>query len=99
LAKVTWTEPALADVGAIKNWIADTSPEIADAFSDRLIDSTVRLGSFPSSGRVVPEKNLDNIREVIFGRYRIIYAFSESEVEILTVIHGARILDPKDLPQ
>lgn len=47
---------------------------------------------FPLSGRVVPEINKQEIREVILGNYRIVYRFMVNEVEVLTVHHGAQLL-------
>jgi len=39
---------------------------------------------------MVPEYELDDIREVIEGRYRIIYLIESTQVQVLAVIHGAR---------
>jgi len=38
-----------------------------------------------------------NIREIVFGNYRIIYHVAEKHVEILSVFHGARVLKEDDL--
>jgi len=45
----------------------------------------------------VPEAEDPVIREVILGNYRIVYRTHKELVEILTVNHGARLLDPRDL--
>lgn len=37
------------------------------------------------------------IREILLGNYRIVYRISGEVVEILTVYHGARLLDPASL--
>jgi len=37
------------------------------------------------------------IREVILGNYRIVYRTKQEFVEILTIYHGARLLNPRDL--
>ena len=37
------------------------------------------------------------IREIILGDYRIVYRFKGELVEILTIFHGARLLDPSTL--
>lgn len=48
----------------------------------------------PYSGRKVPEINIDSVRELIFGNYRIIYfVASPSRIDILTVHHSAKRLD------
>lgn len=47
---------------------------------------------FPFAGRMVPEYELNEVREVIEGSYRIIYLIKEAEdqIEILAVIHSSR---------
>ena len=58
-----------------------------------VFDAVERLSTFPLSGRIVPECEDPAIREIIFGRYRIIYRVQGDLVELLTVHHGARLLN------
>jgi plasmid stabilization system protein ParE len=44
-------------------------------------------------GRVVPELGIQDLREILVGTYRVIYRVREDEVHVLTVHHGARLLD------
>jgi toxin ParE1/3/4 len=44
-------------------------------------------------GRVVPELGIETIREVILGNYRIIYRIQEDEVQVITIHHGAQLLN------
>ncbi len=41
-------------------------------------------------GRRVPEAEEENIREIIFQNYRIIYRLETEQVLILTILHAAR---------
>jgi plasmid stabilization system protein ParE len=50
----------------------------------------MRLADYPESGRVVPEVGSESLRELIIGRYRVIYRYRAPIVEIATVLHGAR---------
>lgn len=43
-------------------------------------------------GRVVPEINNRQFRELIYGNYRIIYRVERDQVSILTIRHGKQIL-------
>jgi toxin ParE1/3/4 len=92
LAAVTWTEPALDDLESICVHIAKDVPRAAEVLADGVFRATERLAEFPLSGRIVPEAQLVDIREIIFQSYRIIYRIREAEVQILTVVHGARLL-------
>ena len=93
MAQIKWTPQSLDDIDAIANFIARDSDYYARMFAIKIFDSVERLKSFPESGRIVPELNRKEIREVIFGSYRIIYRIRDKLVEILTVYHSARLLD------
>ncbi len=42
------------------------------------------------SGRVVPEFNMKQIREVFEGPYRIIYYIKPDQIDVIAVIHGSQ---------
>jgi plasmid stabilization system protein ParE len=74
-------------------FIARDSPQLAATFADRVLRAADRLASYPRLGRTVPELGIENIREVIVGSYRVIYRIGQDEVHLLTVHHGARLLN------
>ena len=90
--KVLWTEAALSQLEAIYNYIAQTSPEYALRMIDRITRRSIQIAEFPLSGRVVPEYEVNEIREVFEWPYRIIYLIeaAPSRVEVLAVILGSR---------
>jgi len=90
MAEVIWAPSALADVASIAEYIADDSTEMASLFVRRLIEATDRLQDFPLSGRMIPEIDHPDCREVIYGAYRIMYRLEKGEVWITGVVHGAR---------
>jgi len=51
------------------------------------------LAEFPKFGRKVPEFDDPNIREILYKHYRIIYLIKETQLEILSIIHGSRMLN------
>ena len=55
-------------------YLAQTSPDYAVRIIDRLTRRSIQIAQFPNSGRMVPEYDRNEIREVIEGKYRIIYA-------------------------
>ncbi len=65
--KVEWTDNALEQLWAIHEYIAQSSLEYAQRVVDRLTRRTQQIRNFPLSGRVVPEYNAPQIREVIEG--------------------------------
>jgi addiction module RelE/StbE family toxin len=92
---VIWVQSALNDLKKIKEYISRDSVHYANKFTDGAFDATERLAIFPKSGRVVPEYQNPNIREISHGSYRIIYEIVNDEVYIVAVVHGRRLL-PED---
>ena len=92
--KVLWTESALAHLQAIHDYVAQTSPEYALRIVDRLTTRSIQIATFPFSGRMVPEYELNEVREVIEGSYRIVYLIESGlqKIEVLAVIHGSQLL-------
>jgi len=93
MAQVRWTLQALDDLEAICLFIARDAPHVAAVIADRAFRATDRLVQHPRLGRIVPELGLETIREIILGNYRVIYRIREEEIQIVTVHHGARLLD------
>ena len=93
--KLEWTEPALSDLESIRDYIKKDSEYYANRFVERIIEAVESLEKFPEMGRRVPEAEEENIRELLFHNYRIIYRVETDSILILTVIHGARDLSRK----
>jgi addiction module RelE/StbE family toxin len=92
MAQINWTSQALQDLELIADFIGRDTSSFAQIIVDRVFESVERLEDFPRSGRIVPEINQENIREIIWGSYRIVYLLRQEEVFILTVFHGSRLL-------
>lgn len=93
--RVFWTDAALRQLEAIRDYFAQTSPEYAQRLVSRLVDRSERIAAFPRAGRMVPEYEIDEVRQVVEGSHRIIYLIKEDQIEVLALIHTAR----KGLPQ
>jgi plasmid stabilization system protein ParE len=93
MAEVKWTLQALDDLESICLFIGRDSPQAAAVFAQRAFRATDPLANVPRLGRVVPELEIESIREIILGNYRVIDRIADEQVQILTVHHGARLLD------
>ena len=87
--KVYWTNTAEGHLDAIFDYIAQNSKEYAKSMVDRITRRSQQIAEYPLSGRVVPEYDFNQIREVIEGSYRIIYHIKSDQIDVLAVIHGA----------
>ena len=93
MAEVRWSLTAASDLETIEDWIAQDSPLYAVAFIDRLVSAAEKLRQFPEAGRIVPEFARQDLREVIYRSYRVVYLLQAGEVTVLRVVHGARDLE------
>ncbi|MDO8283267.1 MAG: type II toxin-antitoxin system RelE/ParE family toxin [Thermodesulfovibrionia bacterium] len=87
--KVHWTDNAEGHLDAIHDYIARNSLEYAKIVVDKLTRRSQQISLFPLSGRVVPEFDIEQLREVIEESYRIIYYIKPDQIDVLAVIHGA----------
>lgn len=93
MVRIDWNEHALEDLKEIREYITrDSKNYYANLFVKKIYDAVQKLKDFPEIGRIVPEINNSSIREIIFQNYRIIYRTMIEYVEILTIIHGSRLL-------
>ncbi len=98
--RIEWSRRARNDIRDLKAYIAKDSPYYAKRFTERVIASTERLADFPKIGRPVPEaEDRDDVRELIYQGYRIIYLIQpdRDRVFIVTLIHGSRNLEGKEV--
>ena len=91
MGQLRWTEKASKNLQAVFDYISKDSKVYAARYVKALVHSTKKLENMPRCGRIVPELDDPRFREVVFGNHRIVYRIVEpDDIEILTVIHGAR---------
>jgi addiction module RelE/StbE family toxin len=90
MAQISWTKRSIQDLKSIYDYISLDSTFYAARFISKLIKRVDILIEFPESGRMVPEKNTPEIRELIEGNYRIFYRLRKGEVTILRIHNAAR---------
>ena len=95
--KILWTENSIQDLLATKEYISLDSPDRAETWIFELYSSGENLVTFPQRGRVVPEFNQENIRELLIENYRLVYRVKSTTIEILTVFEGHRRLTKNDI--
>ena len=90
MTPVTWSPEAIRDVESIRAFIAQDSPVYAELVARRIVAAVERLHFFPESGRMVPERQDPEIREIIVVPYRLVYRLRNGIVEVATVFRGSR---------
>jgi toxin ParE1/3/4 len=88
VTSVIWSPQSLHEVESIRAYIAEDSAAYAELVVRRIVAAVERLHAFPESGRMVPERNAPDIREVIVSPYRVVYRLGPGVVETATVFRG-----------
>ncbi|WP_372720737.1 type II toxin-antitoxin system RelE/ParE family toxin [Immundisolibacter sp.] len=89
---IRWAERARTDVRDLRSYIAQDSPYYARQFVARILRAVDKLVDHPKIGRLVPEAEREDVRELLVQPYRIIYVVQSTTIHIVTVAHGARDL-------
>jgi addiction module RelE/StbE family toxin len=90
IAKILWTENGSNSFEEIVQYIAKDSPHYAGNFAKKILSSIENLEHFPEIGRIVPEYNRPDLREIIYQNYRIVYKIVGDAIYIALVVHGCR---------
>ena len=98
MVRINWTIQAKNDLKDIADYISKDSKLYAKRRVLKIRKQTNILKSQNYSGRMVPEYQNENIREIFEGNYRIIYrVVNESRIDILTVHHSSRDLQKRKI--
>lgn len=89
---VEFSSQARDDLEDIVLYIARDNPLAAEAWAQKLIVAAEKAAFLPRAGRVVPELDDPDIREVLVKTYRIIYRIEPARLLVLTVFEGHRRL-------
>ncbi len=92
MVEVIWTEPALAQLDEIAEYIALENLSAASKLVAKVLTTVDRLGQFPSSGREPPELASTVYREVVVSPCRVFYRAENEKVFILHVMREEREL-------
>jgi len=96
--KILWTEQAWTRLVEIEAFIARDNPTAASRFVDKLIERGDALARNPDRGRKLREMPGAGLRELLVGKYRLVYRVTSSAIEVLTVFEGHRLLREGELP-
>ncbi len=91
--KIIWSSRALSHFSNWIQYIANDSIRSAQKEREKILKAVARLKQFPYSGRIVPEFNKPNLREIIQKPIRIPYRLKGNNIYILTFHHSKRQLD------
>lgn len=90
---IRWTQPTVADLQDIQEYLEPDYPNTANRLVTRLLEAPERLVQFPEMGKRVAEADQSSIRELIVARAcRLIYLWNEPVISILAIVHARKSL-------
>ena len=92
LHEVLWTEPALAELDEIADYIALDDPQAAQALVRRVFDHAAQLADHPNSGSKPPQLKGWRYRQTVEPPCRVFYRIDEGKVVILYIMRSERLL-------
>jgi addiction module RelE/StbE family toxin len=90
--KVILTRLAEQDLQEIFEYISRNNPAAAERATREIVARIERIANFPRSGRIIPELNRENLREIRYKSYRVAYRIVDSAhlIEVARIWHSAR---------
>ena len=92
MAEIVWTEPALADLDAIADYIALEDPVAASEVVKRVFSHVEQLSDHPDSGSRPQELGRSRSRPIVEPPCRVFYRHDGHNVFILHVIRSERLV-------
>ncbi len=97
MAEVIGTEPALADLEAIADYIALDKPDAAAALVKRVFERVEHLHQYPESGSRPSELERSRYRQIVEPPCRVFYRYDGERVYILYVMRSEQLLRPSSI--
>jgi plasmid stabilization system protein ParE len=97
MAEIIWSEPALADLDAIADYIALENPVAASELVKRIFDHVEQLADHPDSGSYPQELGRSRYRQIVEPPCRVFYRHDGRKVFILYVMRWERLLRKRQL--
>ena len=98
MVKINWTRQAIEDIHEIREYYSLHSEKYAEQLTDNIFEKADYLIQHPELGRMVPELEKAEVRELIYKNYRIIYRIvSEIQIDIIAVHNGLRPLTEESI--
>jgi toxin ParE1/3/4 len=86
--RTRYSKRAKRELREIGRYIAADDPIAARAWIARLMNRAFLASVVPRGGRVVPDLDREDVREVFVRSYRIIYRIAKDAIVVLTVFEG-----------
>jgi addiction module RelE/StbE family toxin len=91
--QISFVESAVSDLEGIQAYYDNEGAAATGRrLTEELVSAIERLADHPKSGRIVPEFNIEYLREIIKPPFRIVYRCDKKKVRIVRIWRSERIL-------
>jgi plasmid stabilization system protein ParE len=92
--KIRLTDSAIDDLRELQFYYDEQLvPQVGKRLVTEILDRVETLTSNPDIGRIVPEFDVDNIRELIHKPFRVVYLRESKSIYVIRVWRSERILE------
>ena len=92
--KIRLTDLAVDDLRELQFYYDEQLvPQVGKRLVTEILDRVETLTSNPDIGRIVPEFDVDNIRELIHKPFRVVYLRESKSIYVIRVWRSERILE------
>ena len=92
--KVEYAISAVEDLEGIRAWYSgQLVPEVGERLVREVVARVDGLTRFPESGRIVPEFQTPQLRELIHPPFRVVYRLDEDLIIVVRVCRSERQLE------
>jgi plasmid stabilization system protein ParE len=91
--RLNWSREAIEDLNSISEYIAKDSVYYARSVVRKIFAVAKQIPDSSEIGRIVPEIGEESIRERFVYSYRLVYKIDDTQVLIVAVIHGKRLIE------
>ena len=92
-ARITFAASAIKDLEDMQAWYSGEGvPDMGKRLTSGTVAKIERLGPHPLSGRVVPEFNVEHLREIMYPPFRIVYRYDKNKVRIVRIWRSEKLL-------
>jgi toxin ParE1/3/4 len=93
MAQLIWTEPALADLDAVADYVALDDEQAAKLLVAKIFHHIEQLITHPESGSVPPELRPDKTyRQIVEPPCRVLYRIRGKKIFIVHVMRSEQLL-------
>lgn len=84
--EILWSPSAFQQLESVYKSMAESASFVAGPFVERWLDMVEEILRYPDIGKRLDEFQPEEIRERIFGGYRLVYEVDGSSIAVLAIL-------------